>query len=909
MGSLTKYEVENAFDSDQIVTYVTNLMEMILSSNLTDQYSERLMTTLNTIISSRCKVIQAMSSVHISLAVKSTLKSSTETLVHLINNDIKLAKVFRKLVAKESGIIGDVEKLSSAAAASLKTRPEAKSKFIKIIKNILQTEVDKFLRSNMNMSNQAIKTAQELVKMLISCYNVEIELKDRTEYEVENIHQLDLIDAIFSVSDRDDDTKSWILIPSMKIAVATLKINEPEDDYERLFEIISRRVEELHSLSSFYTNATHCEAWSKFVKSILKNALKLSSSTASERHGTSMKKGILALKMLTKLCEKLHSISNAKKKKTRGWKEKADADCHQIFNLICGHSNFLSLLYSKSKDQDLQSLKYELLNLIVLLINSYPKICEDLELTIFLGAYHGTLSAPDCSILQMLHRCEIETSGHERISKLAMLQPLLWGQAAVSKYSTLHNKMSKMTQSSEILQLIQPERMLRSALKLPLNLKMDISNVDVAIDYDSNYYDPRFFLPLICNLCIPGAYVDRHLKLIDSGVLALVFASFSSYDPPMRALGCTALCRVHDQIASAKKALSAEKQIWLHLIDVVKNGLAQQLDEQGVPKRVPSITTVFLARITSILSSPLDPMYRALSSFILAKPSLEMFSVPEFSRLFHSQNISQPNEDEETNNGKGENNKLCFSNTQPITERNWILAVIRDGLRDSLDFNILEQNFILKIVLTFFSGRNKNLQADASKHIILEILNKAVRIKDKALDLIKRHGFLLWLVDQVMLISAEHIADTNNDSEGYGKICEELAQVFCESWNSSKHIFKKENVVQEELITLTEFQNTATDFIAAMIQMNGSKSISLRSFRSLVMVNAELKVLKRTDAGLDQVDESQQADLPSSKIVKEISTSIISHITTNPNIWCEKYGPVSKFQREIENIMLICNEN
>ena len=89
----------------------------------------------------------------------------------------------------------------------------------------------------MNMSNQAIKTAQELVKMLISCYSVEIELKDRAEYEVENIHQLELIDAIFSASDSDDETKSWILIPSMKIAVATLKMNGPEDEYEPLFEI------------------------------------------------------------------------------------------------------------------------------------------------------------------------------------------------------------------------------------------------------------------------------------------------------------------------------------------------------------------------------------------------------------------------------------------------------------------------------------------------------------------------------------------------------------------------------------------------------------------------------------------------------------------------------------------------
>ena len=44
----------------------------------------------------------------------------------------------------------------------------------------------------------------------------------------------------------------------------------------------------------------------------------------------------------------IYGISNAKKKKTRGWKEKADEDCQQIFNMICGHSNFLGLLYSKN---------------------------------------------------------------------------------------------------------------------------------------------------------------------------------------------------------------------------------------------------------------------------------------------------------------------------------------------------------------------------------------------------------------------------------------------------------------------------------------------------------------------------------------------------------------------------------
>lgn len=37
-----------------------------------------------------------------------------------------------------------------------------------------------------------------------------------------------------------------------------------------------------------------------------------------------------------------------------------------------------------------------------------------------------------------------------------------------------------------------------------------------------------------------------------------------------------------------------------------------------------------------VLTNPLDPMYRALSSFLLAKPAMDLFVVPEFNRLFFS---------------------------------------------------------------------------------------------------------------------------------------------------------------------------------------------------------------------------------------------------------------------------------
>ena len=119
-------------------------------------------------------------------------------------------------------------------------------------------------------------------------------------------------------------------------------------------------------------------------------------------------------------------------------------------------------------------------------------------------------------------------------------------------------------------------------------------------------------------------------------------ASLSSHDSGMRSLGCTVLSRIHSHIQKAKKALSAEKQIWTHLIDVVRNGLQQSAVEGGggVVKRVPSVVTTFLVKACAILHSPLDPLYRPISSFVLAKPVIDLFSIPEFLRLFHSH--SQP---------------------------------------------------------------------------------------------------------------------------------------------------------------------------------------------------------------------------------------------------------------------------
>lgn len=94
--------------------------------------------------------------------------------------------------------------------------------------------------------------------------------------------------------------------------------------------------------------------------------------------------------------------------------------------------------------------------------------------------------------------------------------------------------------------------------------------------------------------------------------------------------------------------------------------------------RIPSILSAFLVRTCMILNNPLDPMYKAISSFLLAKPMLVVYGVPEFLRLFHSKDPLQHD-----------------------TEREWIVSVLRDGVRDDLSYSLMQQSFVFKMIQGF----------------------------------------------------------------------------------------------------------------------------------------------------------------------------------------------------------------
>ena len=92
--------------------------------------------------------------------------------------------------------------------------------------------------------------------------------------------------------------------------------------------------------------------------------------------------------------------------------------------------------------------------------------------------------------------------------------------------------------------------------------------------------------------------------------------------------------------------------------------------------RLPSLVTVFLVRSVQILLTPLDPMYRAVTGFILAKPALDLYNIPEFLRLLHSREVNSE------------------------TEQRWVLELVKDGLRDNMDYSIAVKSYVFKLLLS-----------------------------------------------------------------------------------------------------------------------------------------------------------------------------------------------------------------
>jgi hypothetical protein len=132
-----------------------------------------------------------------------------------------------------------------------------------------------------------------------------------------------------------------------------------------------------------------------------------------------------------------------------------------------------------------------------------------------------------------------------------------------------------------------------------------------------------------------------------------------------------------------------------------------------------SLVTVFLVRVVDILLTALSPLYKTVARSILAKPAMDLQAVPEFSRLFNSADLNSK------------------------AEQRWVLEMVRDGMRDNLDYSLANRSFVCKILQSQWAS----VAIDRVGHLlVLDVLERCVATNYGCTDLMNRHGLLTWLV-------------------------------------------------------------------------------------------------------------------------------------------------------------------
>ena len=616
-----------------------------------------------------------------------------------------------------------LENVPESVVLALKSAPASK----KLIK-CLTAQVSPRLSTYLYGHGRGNAAATELVRVL--CEKYEIDLSGKLSGSDSTAAKgFDILKARFHIASKPvfkaEMVIEQVLWPSLDLCCNMLKNSEDAAAAATVSEFISEVCLTLsQNEGSVASNRErHANEWINYVRAILKNCLKATAADAFRaKH----------IHALSAACCLLYSRDG-------GDGEEAAF----IYSLVFGHSHFMSMMLDSANAHS--AAKAAILRLIIALIKIQPSICVASQIPVYLGGYHGTLSDADVAALTIIFL-------HERNDvSLSEFKPLLWGSTAVSHYSVKKKEGSrgalwKVPKTSEVLSRIDPEKMIRTAIDFPLKLDLQPKadgGCGSGLD-DAGRYDPRFFLPVFSQICSVGVYIDRHLLLVESGAMALAFRSLSSQDKSMRSAGYLVLARMYHQLESAK--LAAEKKVWLHLIDIVRNGVRATKSANMETLRIPSLVTCFLGRACHVLRSPLDPMYKSVSGFVLAKPVLDLFKVPEFLRLFHGH---EP--------GHGE-------------ERAWILAVIRDGLKNELDYSVTQKDFLGKLLLSYYDLAN-----DSCKSLIRQILAKMVALKQPSYDLAKHHvGLLTWLLCQLSAKSSR--PDRQATSE--------LASIAFNAWES-----------------------------------------------------------------------------------------------------------------------------
>jgi hypothetical protein len=116
----------------------------------------------------------------------------------------------------------------------------------------------------------------------------------------------------------------------------------------------------------------------------------------------------------------------------------------------------------------------------------------------------------------------------------------------------------------------------------------------------------------------------------------------------------------------------------MNFINILRNGIySSELPMENI--RLNGFVATFLARTTFIMTQPLNPLYSTLQTFLMAKPILDLNTIPELLQLYYSSEIEYR------------------------AHRHWILEVISDGLKSDHDMDVALKCVLFKMLFDFYT--------------------------------------------------------------------------------------------------------------------------------------------------------------------------------------------------------------